>query len=39
MDYRDPGRYIILAYSKYLLGVPCLGFPLKSGAVVCFFLV
>ena len=29
IEYEDPGGYILLC-SYYILGVPCLGFPLKS---------
>ena len=29
MEYKDPGRYILL-YTYYILGVPGLGFPVES---------
>ena len=29
-EYKDPGRYIPIIYSYYILGVRCLGFPVKS---------
>ena len=29
-EYKDPGRYsIFLLHSYYILGVPCLGIPIK----------
>ena len=32
IEYEDPGRYvpIISSYSYYILGLPCLGFAVKS---------
>ena len=30
MEYQDPGRYIRVIFLHYVLGVPCLGIPVKS---------